>query len=246
MSKVPTVIIPCLNEENYVGRVLGDLAQQTVQPAAVYVVDCHSTDKTVDEAKKFSKKLPLKVYQSTYRSAAAARNTGAERATTDYVLFLDADMRVPKDFIARLTARADKTQAEFVSPHFKAEGHHPLDAFFAWCMDMWIRLNMLLKRRAMGIGGGMYVKRAVHEAAGGYDPKKREFDDIDYCARLNRRGVTYAYARKAVAITSSRRLKEQGRWISLMQAMPDNWYVAQHLVRPMMKRLGVGGKWDEL
>src|SRR5580698_3542279 len=94
-----SVVIPCYNEEHYVGKLLEDLTKQTVQPDFVFVVDCHSKDKTVRVAKSFSNQLPLTVLMAPYRSAASARNTGADAATTDYLLFLDADMRIEPNFI---------------------------------------------------------------------------------------------------------------------------------------------------
>jgi glycosyltransferase involved in cell wall biosynthesis len=56
-----SVIIPCLNEEKYVGKLLEGLIAQTSKANGVYVVDCHSTDKTVAVAQEFMKRLPLTV-----------------------------------------------------------------------------------------------------------------------------------------------------------------------------------------
>ncbi|HVS58603.1 MAG TPA: glycosyltransferase [Candidatus Saccharimonadales bacterium] len=247
MSYVPTVIIPCLNEEKYVGRVLGDLARQSVKPAAVFVVDCHSTDKTVDEAKKFAGKLPLKVYQSPYRSAAAARNTGATHARSDYLLFLDADVRLRPEFIERLAEKAEQGGAEFISPKFRWEGHHPVDAFYVWCENVRIRrYYMGLRRRPMGLGGGLYIKKSRHDDVGGYADKMREFDDVNYCKRLGEAGVHYAYAPQVTVVISSRRFAKQGRFKTMLQLVPTDTWAGRHLVRPVMKRLGIPGKWDEL
>lgn len=128
-----TVVIPCYNEENYLGRLLQDLTVQTQSPDAVIVVDCHSRDKTVGVARSFSKSLNrLQILQAPCRSAASARNTGAAAATTDYLLFIDADMRLPSDFLFQITKRARDKHSDWVAGKLKSEGHHPIDHIVCW------------------------------------------------------------------------------------------------------------------
>src|SRR5437667_4047530 len=97
-----TVIIPCLNEERYLPLVLTDLSHQKVAPAHIIIVDSKSADGTVAVAKSWSKRLPISVVTSPKRSPAYARNSGAAAAKTDYLLFVDADMRLPKDFVEQI------------------------------------------------------------------------------------------------------------------------------------------------
>jgi glycosyltransferase involved in cell wall biosynthesis len=242
-----TVIIPCFNEENYVGSILADIARQTLVPSSVVIVDCHSTDKTVQVAEKFSARLPLRILQSDYKSAAAARNIGAASTVTDYLLFLDADIRIPPDFLKQICARAATRKADFVSPRFKAENHHPVDVAMAWYINAWIGLyHMLLRRHVMGIGGAMLIRKSRHDTVGGYRSELREFDDIDYCTRLNAYKIPHAFAWKAVAVTSSRRYIAQGRLATVVQALPDNHYLVRKLIRPIMNKLGIRPKWHDM
>ena len=52
MDKI-SVIIPVKNEENKIERCLEAVFNQTIKPFEVIVVDGHSTDKTVENARKF-------------------------------------------------------------------------------------------------------------------------------------------------------------------------------------------------
>ena len=56
-----SVVIPTLNEEKYLPRLLENLSKQTFSEFEVTVVDGSSEDETVKEAKKWQKKLDLQV-----------------------------------------------------------------------------------------------------------------------------------------------------------------------------------------
>lgn len=52
MNKI-SIIIPVKNEENKIERCLEAVFNQTIKPFEVIVVDGHSTDKTVENVRKF-------------------------------------------------------------------------------------------------------------------------------------------------------------------------------------------------
>jgi len=242
-----SVIIPCLNEEKYVGKLLKDLTSQISKADEVYVVDCHSSDKTVAVAHKFVNRLPLTILQSPYLNAAAARNTGADAAQTDYLLFLDADMRIGPKFIDQLLRKAISKRADFVSPKLRSEGHHPIDHVIISSVSSWNHFyHMLIRRHAGGVGGAMLIRKDTHNTIGGYNPMKRQFDDIDYMMKLWKHKVSFAYTRDAVAITSNRRFAKQGRFVSIVQGLSEHHFLVRHVVRPIMKKVGVKPQWHDL
>lgn len=232
------VIIPCLNEEQYIGKLLEDLTKQNAKPNEVFVVDCDSKDRTVKVAEQFMNQLPLSVFQSPYRSAAAARNTGADAAKSDFLLFLDADMRIKPDFIERLMNKASSERVDFVSPRLKTESHHPVDHLVMWGLNFWNYFyHMLLRKHVGGVGGAMLIKKSTHEAIGGYNPKLKEFDDIDYMMKMWKHKVSFAFCWKAAANHSNRRLVEQGRLATIIQGFSEHHFLVRHVVRPIMKKL---------
>jgi len=242
-----TVVIPCYNEEGYISHLLQDLTEQNQKPDAVIVVDCHSNDATVSEARQFSKRLRLQVLQSPYRSAAAARNAGAGVATTDYLLFIDADMRLPQDFIFQITKRAHDKHCDWVAAKLKSKDHNLIDHMIYWGVNLsTYGYHMAYKRRPAGTGGALLVSRKLHNLIGGYTPSLREFDDVDYFMRTWKHKVTYAYARKAVAMTSIVRDKDQGRLLRILQGISAHNFFGKYLIRPMMKVFGIKPKWHEL
>src|SRR5258706_4031142 len=87
-----SVVIPALNEEKFLPKLLASLAAQTVKDFEVVVVDGSSKDKTVTVARSFAKKLPkLQVVVSKVASLPLQRNLGAKKTTGEWLIFIDAD-----------------------------------------------------------------------------------------------------------------------------------------------------------
>ncbi|MGC1870583.1 MAG: glycosyltransferase [Acidobacteriaceae bacterium] len=70
----------------------------------VFVADANSTDGTAELARLFAAKFPIEVLPGGLPSV--GRNAGARRATTPYVLFLDADVELQDPTLLRRAVRA--------------------------------------------------------------------------------------------------------------------------------------------
>ena len=89
-----SVIIPAYNSASTITRALQSVAAQTLAPLEIIVVDDASTDNTQELATNFAStsSIPLRVItQPANGGPSAARNTGWDAATSDYIAFLDAD-----------------------------------------------------------------------------------------------------------------------------------------------------------
>lgn len=89
-----SVIITTKNEEKVINRLIESIKKQTYKNIEVILVDNNSKDKTVDIAKKTG----VKVY-SFGPERSAQRNFGAKKAKGDYLLFLDADMKLSQNVV---------------------------------------------------------------------------------------------------------------------------------------------------
>lgn len=90
-----SVIIPCYRCRETIGRAVASIAEQTLQPAEVILVDDCSGDNTLSELHRIQANYPqgwVKVIACSKNSGAGtARNVGWETATQPYVAFLDSD-----------------------------------------------------------------------------------------------------------------------------------------------------------
>ena len=101
-----TIVIPAKNESRLLPRLLESLSRQDylrTQPFKVFVADAGSTDGTQAIALSYRDRLDLEVIPGGLPSV--GRNAGAKRATTKYVLFIDADMELTDPTLVRRAVR---------------------------------------------------------------------------------------------------------------------------------------------
>jgi glycosyltransferase involved in cell wall biosynthesis len=95
-----SVIIPAKNEESNIGRCLNSLFETLPDPYAteVILVDCFSSDNTIEIAKSFPIKI-LSLRPEWFHSASAARYFGTKFSLGEFIFFIDADMKLEPGFL---------------------------------------------------------------------------------------------------------------------------------------------------
>ena len=100
-----SVIIPCRNEERYIGKIIEDLIFHNKDLSLeIIVVDGMSTDKTRDIVKSLSKKYPgiIKLIDNPARYVPHALNLGIKSARGDILIRMDAHAIYPPHYIETL------------------------------------------------------------------------------------------------------------------------------------------------
>lgn len=99
------VVIPCYHHANVLRRTLEGLVNQTIQPTEVVVVDDGSTDDPKPIVDAFVGTLPIQFIRfEQNRGAQAARNEGARRTSSPYLIFLDADAKLAPQALERFSS----------------------------------------------------------------------------------------------------------------------------------------------
>lgn len=222
-----TVVIPTLNEASYVGRLLECLERQTYRNFEVVVADTSSTDQTIEIAKSFQGRLPVKVVEATLRGVANGRNAGAAAGTGRYILFLDADSVFADDFLAIMISEFKRRGLGLATARFWINSWNVFDMFGAGIMMAYCAL-VAGTRHPLAGGFCMLVQRTYHDKVGGFDPTYTLAEDHQYAAAVVAAGGKFAYIYKTTIIFEMRRFIQQGRVKIFWKWMSSEWYRRTH------------------
>ena len=203
-----SIIVPVLDEAENLTRLLPHLRDRC-PGAEVIVVDGGSADRTAQVASAW----PHARYLASDRGRARQMNAGARAARGDALLFVHADTLLPAG-AASAIARA-LADPSIVGGRFDVSFANPRPAFRV------IATFMNWRSRLTGIATGdqaIFVRRHVFEALDGY-PDIPLMEDVEFCARLRRRGRIQCLGLRVV--TSARKWEREGmlRTILLMWAL---------------------------
>lgn len=105
-----SIIIPAYNTEHYLSDCMDSIISQQYPSLEIIVVNDGSTDNTLELLRGYSEKYSyVQVIDKRNEGQSIARNTGADIATGDYVLFVDSD-----DILSHNSL---KGIADFISKH---------------------------------------------------------------------------------------------------------------------------------
>jgi len=108
-----SIIIPTMNEEASIGRVLDEVAaaMRGEGPYEVLVVDTESRDRTVEISRSYG----ARVISEPRRGYGRAYKTGFREAAGDVIVTLDADLTYPASTIPQFVRYIEDEGADFVS-----------------------------------------------------------------------------------------------------------------------------------
>lgn len=97
-----TVVIPLYNKEKYIASTLNSVMAQMFTDFEVLIIDDHSTDSSLQIARKYVSDSISVVQHQANQGLSAARNTGIKKARSKYVAFLDSDDLWNPDFLEQM------------------------------------------------------------------------------------------------------------------------------------------------
>ena len=100
MKKV-TVIVPVYNSEKYIGRCLDSILKQTYEDFEILVVNDGSKDNSQNIINKYKKNYSEKItyVEQENKGVATTRNESIKKADSEYIMFVDNDDYLDKDYI---------------------------------------------------------------------------------------------------------------------------------------------------
>lgn len=87
-----SIILPCYNVEQFVGRCLDSLLSQTYPNIEVIAVNDGSTDGTTDILRKYARQdKRIRLIEQPNKGLSGARNKALQEATGTYIMYVDSD-----------------------------------------------------------------------------------------------------------------------------------------------------------
>ncbi len=198
-----SIIIPTLNEENYLPKLLECIKKQTYKDYEIIISDYNSKDKTRQIAKKFK----CKIVQGG--SPAEGRNHGAEVAKGDILFFIDADCIIKKEFLYKALNQIKKRNLDVTGCYLWPLSERVFDNTVFALFNFWIFLSQFFYAGAAA-GAGIFCKRSLHQKINGFDEKLKLSEDMDYARRASKYGK-FRILNKVKTYTSVRRFDREGR-----------------------------------
>lgn len=181
-----TIITPAHNEENNIEKCIQSVKDlfvpKDVELEHVVVLD-RCTDKTEAICKRHNVKALKKDWRGDYLNPIAeAMEFGVKNTVSDYIGKVDADVKLPKDFIIKLMPHFDDETICVACSIKTRTGKKWLD-FLMWIRDLNYKIAPFgLEAR----GGARLINRKLLNQMGSFDKRKPTWDTaFDQKARKN-------------------------------------------------------------
>ena len=96
-----SIVIPVYNCENYINRCIDSILNQTYKDYELILVNDGSKDNSLKIIREYEKKYDfIHVIDQKNSGPAIARNTGLKNANSPYIMFIDSDDYIDKDYVS--------------------------------------------------------------------------------------------------------------------------------------------------
>jgi succinoglycan biosynthesis protein ExoA len=247
-----SVVIPCYNEEQFIGKVLMNLAEQyDREHYEIIVVDGRSTDNTPNIVNQFGRDHPslaIRIVDNPARNIPAALNLGIRNARGEIIVRMDAHSVPSNNYVRRCVELLTQDRAAVVGMPWQIK---PGGA------SNMARAIALAVAHPFGIGDARYrllnrsaefvdtvpfgaFKKELWEALGGFNESLLTNEDYDFNYRVRKGGgrvlldtVAYSdyFARSTLSELAAQYLR-YGRWKAQMVKLHPSSTRLRHLVAP--------------
>lgn len=226
-----SVIIPCYNYGRFLRTAVESVLAQTHPACEIIIVDDGSTDDSREVAQALMADyptFPIRLHTQQNGGHLRARNSGIEQASGRYIVTLDADDKLPPNYLAACVAALEAhPEASVAYPNVQKFGNTAaFDVPPAYNFELLQRFNYLTM--------ATLFKRQAWEDVGGF-PTHEGYEDWDFwirCGKQGHRGVhvpaaTNFYRIHGASVYGQDRAKDQRIKARVVLNHPDLYTAAQ-------------------
>lgn len=196
-----SIVIPTLNEENYLPFLLDSIKAQDFNDFEIIVADAGSKDKTVEIAKKYG----CKIISTMSKLPGEGKNKGAKFAQGDLIFFLDADIILPEKSFSKFLKEFYEKKLNIAS--FLLRSHH---LFHNFSYNIFYNFPTLIGEKILPQAmNAILVKKEIHQKIGGFNEKIKIGEELDYIRRAKKFGK-FGVLKSEKIFASPRRFEKDG------------------------------------
>ena len=190
-----SIIIAIYNRKDELTELLTSLTQQTDNDFEVIIVDDGSIIDLYPVVSDFEGKLDIQYFKKSNSGPGLSRNYGAERAKNEWLVFVDSDVIVERDYIQNIKANISQTPTDAFGGADKAhQDFNWLQKAISYSMTSvfttgGIRGNKNAVGRFQPRSFNMGVRKTAFQQVGGFS-EMRIGEDPDLSMTLWERGFT--------------------------------------------------------
>ena len=203
MRNKVTIVVPCKNEENYIKHLLDSLSKQRgIGKTKIYIADA-STDNTRQVILANKGNLNVSIIKGG--PVSKAKNSGASRTKTPYILFIDADVRFFDDYqIQNAINTLEEKDLDLVGANVRCYDN---DIRASIGFTIFNIINNIMKYRSpFAVGAFMLTRKDKFDEYGGFPDKYATSEDYF----LSRQYDPKRFAIEGQFGQDSRRFKKMG------------------------------------
>lgn len=212
-----SIIIPIYNAQNYLEDLLQDIQRQGVHEFEVLMIDDGSVDGSSEICRRHTVlDTRFRYFRQENQGVSAARNRGIELSRGKYLLFLDADDRIPEDtFIQYMKKLVENPEIDLVIGKYQTIGDFSdQNSSLFWQSDLSGKKKYLelLSDCLNGadtfyygaVWNKVFRRDIIQEYQIQFDETMKWSEDFDFCVRYFRY-VRYCYYLKSITYCYYRR-----------------------------------------
>ena len=235
------IIVPTYNEADDIGATCESLLRLAPAPDEIIFVDGASTDGTPDIIRQYLRQPSVRlIVEGSKRGPATARNVGIEAARSDVVVFADADVYLPTDFLARI-ARHYEQGADSVAVEMEVANRDNVYGRYTQALHEYLYRG----DESLGFSQAFSCRRAAALAAGLFPEGLPGAEDFEFGRRLATQTTSRVVDRSIVVrhLVPETLAGFWRQWVWRGASLPQLRHQVHHLGRPMVvaERLAASG-----
>lgn len=194
-----SIIIPTLNEEKLLPRLLEDIKKQTYTDYEIIVADANSTDRTREIAEQFGSRV------TDGGLPGVGRNNGAKIARGEYFIFFDSDITIKEDFLENAFNEFQEKYLDVATCSYFPDS----DEYKNW-FDVYNSYARVVQFIRPSCGGAfIFTTRRMFERIEGFDESLKLAEDHNFVKRASKYGK-FRILESVSLILSVRRFDKEG------------------------------------